>query len=54
MEKLSNWILKFRYGILVVVAAITLFLGYFIKDIQVNPDVIGYHPAGDEAAAILS
>jgi len=53
MEKLSNWILKFRYGILVVVAAITLFLGYFIKDIQVNPDVIGYHPAGDEAAALF-
>ncbi|HSW68487.1 MAG TPA: efflux RND transporter permease subunit, partial [Bacteroidales bacterium] len=53
MEKLAEIILRLRYVIIVVVSAITIFLGYFIKDIQVNPDVIGYHPAGDEAAALF-
>ena len=53
MEKLAEIILRLRYVIIVLVGAITIFLGYFIKDIQVNPDVIGYHPAGDEAAALF-
>lgn len=53
MEKLAEMIIRLRYAILVLVGAITIFLGIFIKDIQVNPDVIGYHPAGDEAAALF-
>jgi len=54
MKKFAALVLKIRYGILVLVAAITLLLGYFVKDIQVNPDVIGYHPAGDKAAALFT
>ncbi|HSV76718.1 MAG TPA: MMPL family transporter [Bacteroidales bacterium] len=54
MRKFASFILKIRYVVLVLVAVITLVLGYFVKDIQVNPDVIGYHPAGDRAAALFT
>ncbi|HSV87853.1 MAG TPA: efflux RND transporter permease subunit [Bacteroidales bacterium] len=53
MGKFVEIKLKFRHAILILVGIITLFLGYFIKDIEVNPDVIGYHPAGDKAAALF-
>lgn len=54
MEKFAEFIQRYRAVVLVVVAAITLFFGYQIKDLKVNADVLGYLPKDDVAAMLFS
>lgn len=53
MEKPALFIQKFRFVILSVILAITLFFGYFLKDLKVDADVLGYLPEGDHAAILF-
>lgn len=53
MEKLSRAILKFRQIIIGVFILLTLFLGYQIKDIKINSDVISSLPDDDPHASLL-
>ncbi|MGQ9464148.1 MAG: efflux RND transporter permease subunit [bacterium] len=47
MAGLSRLILKFRIFIILVILGITLFFGYFLKDIKINPDLTSYLPETD-------
>lgn len=53
MEKLADYVIRSRKGIIGLVILITLILGYFIKDLKVNPDVLGYLPEDDRAAILF-
>lgn len=53
MEKLSIFILRFRWVIIVAVTILTTFFAYFIKDLKVNADVLGYLPDDDRAAILF-
>ncbi|MBW6492128.1 MAG: MMPL family transporter [Lentimicrobium sp.] len=53
MENLALFIQKFRYVILSIVLLVTLFFGYFLKDLKVDADVLGYLPEGDHAATLF-
>lgn len=52
MQKFALFVQKFRYALLAIIFAITVFFGYFLKDLKVDADVLGYLPE-DDAAAIL-
>lgn len=54
MEKFAMFVQKFRYAILAMVLVLTLFFGYFIKDLKVNADVLGYLPKDDIAANLFN
>ncbi len=53
MEKLAGHIIRFRLVVVLLVVAITLFLGYFMKNLRVNADVMGYLPEDDAAASLF-
>ena len=53
MKRLAEFIIRSRKGIIGLVVLITLILGYFIKDLKVNPDVLGYLPEDDRAAILF-
>ena len=53
MEKLVVFIIHSRKGIIGLVILITLILGYFLKDLRINPDVLGYLPEDDRAAILF-
>jgi len=53
MEKLAGYIVRLRYLIIAAVLIITVFLGYFLKDIKVNADVLGYLPEDDRTATLF-
>ncbi len=46
-------ILKFRWAIIIVVVAVTLFLGYQVPGIRINSDVISSLPDKDPDAVLL-
>ncbi len=52
MEKLSEGIIKLRWPIVIAVAAITAFLGYQIKDLKIDSDIISSLPDDDPAALL--
>jgi predicted RND superfamily exporter protein len=53
MEKLSRAIIKFRKIIIGIFVLLTVFLGYQIKDIKINSDVISSLPDDDPDASLL-
>lgn len=52
MNKLANGIVKFKWLIIVVVIALTAFLGYQIKDVKINSDIISTLPDNDPIALL--
>jgi predicted RND superfamily exporter protein len=53
MEKMFKTILKIRWIIILLVIAITVFLGYQIQGIRINSDVISSLPDNDPDAVLL-
>ena len=53
MEKLAKAIVKFRWFIIVAVIVLTGFLGYNIKNIKINSDVISSLPDDDPDAVLI-
>lgn len=53
MERLAGAILKIRWPIIILVLATTLFLGFQIKNLKINSDVISSLPDDDPHASLL-
>ncbi len=53
MDKVAKYILKFRWVIIILVILTTAFLGYQIKNITINSDVISNLPDDDPDAVLL-
>ena len=47
MNRLARTVITLRIPIIIVTAALTGVFGFFAKDIQINPDIIGYLPEDD-------
>jgi len=47
MKAFSDVVIRFRKPIIFLTIAITLILGFFIKDLRINPDVTSYLPKND-------
>ncbi len=54
MKKIVENILKLRRLLIVIVILLTLFFGYFIKNLKVNADFLSYLPKDDPTAALFN
>ncbi len=54
MERYAEFVVRFRYLIILVVAAITAVMGYNLKNLEVNADVMSYLPEQDTAARLFN
>lgn len=52
MERFYSFLIRFRWVLIIVVIIITLFLGYQIKNLKINPDLISYLPKSDPAVKL--
>ena len=53
MKRLTALVYRFPLPIIIVFGAITLFFGYWIKDLRVNSDVVSYLPREDGAVRLF-
>ena len=54
MKKLAPFILAHRKAVVLVIIVLTLVLGYCIKDLRVDPDIINYLPDTDPVVKLSS
>ena len=54
MKKFAEIILKLRTVIIVTTVLVTLILGYFIKDLKINPDISSYLPKSDPVVKLFN
>jgi predicted RND superfamily exporter protein len=47
MKRLAGTVISLRIPIIIATLAITAVLGFFAKDIRINPDILGYLPKDD-------
>ncbi len=47
MNKISKFVIAHRKTVILLTLITTIFLGYFIKDLQVDPDILNYLPKSD-------
>ncbi len=53
MQKFSELVLRYRKIIMFITVLLTLVLGYFIKDLKINPDIFSYLPKSDPAVKLF-
>jgi predicted RND superfamily exporter protein len=54
MRKLTAFVFRFRLPIVIVFGVLTLFFGFWIKDLKVNSDVVSYLPKDDAAVRLFT
>lgn len=54
MKTISDYVLRFRKVIIISTIFITFVLGYFIKDLYINPDVFDSLPRDDKVAILFN
>ncbi|MEJ2594027.1 MAG: MMPL family transporter [bacterium] len=54
MKNTARGIIRYRKAILVFTLLITILSGYFMKDLEVDPDVFNYLPDDDPAATLFN
>ena len=54
MRKFAELILRFRMVIILVTVGITLFLGYSLKDLSINSDILSYMPQDDPIVVLFN
>jgi len=54
MQKFSESVIKFRKLIIFVTILITLILGFFLKDLTINSDILSYLPQDDPKVVIFN
>ena len=54
MQKFSELVIKCRKPIILLTILNTLVLGYFLKDIRINPDIISYLPEEDPVVKVFN
>jgi len=54
MENFANSIIRYRKAVIVITIVMTVFFGYFIKDIKVNSDIFSSLPKDDKTAMLFN
>lgn len=54
MGNLAHSIIKYRKAIIAITLVLTVFFGYFIKDIKVNSDILSSLPKDDKTAILFN
>ena len=54
VKKVAELIIKFRIGIIVGTILMTIVLGYSLKNLTINPDIVSYFPKGDPVVELFN
>lgn len=54
MKKVAEIVIKFRIVIIIGTILITLFFGYHLKNIKINPDIVSYFPKDDPVVELFN
>lgn len=54
MKKVAELVIKFRIGIIIGTILLTLFFGYSLKDLTINPDIVSYFPKDDPVVELFN
>lgn len=54
MKNFANSIIRYRKMVIVITLLLTIFFGYFIKDIKVNSDILSSLPKDDKTAMLFN
>ena len=54
MRKFAEFVLKFRIIIILLTVGVTFFLGYHLKDIKINSDILSYLPQNDPLVVLFN
>lgn len=52
MERFYDFLMRFRWLLIIAITVITLFFGYHIKNLKINPDLVTYLPKTDSAVRL--
>ncbi len=54
MKKLAKQVIEKNRLVIIVFVLITLFLGFFLRDLKINPDVLSYFPKNDSDVQLFN
>ncbi|MGA1977445.1 MAG: MMPL family transporter [Bacteroidales bacterium] len=54
MKDFANAIIKYRKAVIAITLVLTIFFGYFIKDIKINSDILNSLPKDDKTAILFN
>ncbi|OPX26026.1 MAG: hypothetical protein B1H06_06350 [Candidatus Cloacimonas sp. 4484_143] len=54
MKKIAELIIKFRIVIIIGTILMTIVMGYYLKNIKINPDIISYFPKDDPVVELFN
>ncbi|MDO9340728.1 MAG: MMPL family transporter [Bacteroidales bacterium] len=54
MKNFANSIIRYRKAVIAITLVLTVFFGYFIKDIKVNSDILNSLPKDDKTAQLFN
>jgi len=54
MKRFAKFVIRFPKTIIAVIIVITLVLGYFLKDLKINSDIISYLPKDDPVVVLFN
>jgi predicted RND superfamily exporter protein len=54
LKKFAGMVIRFRYVVILLTILITAILGYFIKDMKINPDFTSYLPTADSTVQLYN
>jgi hypothetical protein len=52
VKRFSDLVIRFRVPVIAATIAVTLALGYFVKDVRINSDILSYLPETDPAVQL--
>lgn len=54
MKKIAEIVIKFRIGIIIGTILLTLFFGYSLRNLTINPDIVSYFPKDDPVVELFN
>jgi uncharacterized protein len=54
MKKVAELVIKYRIGIIVGTILLTLFFGYSLRNLTINPDIVSYFPKDDPVVELFN
>ncbi len=54
MKKIAELVIKFRIVVIVGTILLTLFFGYHLKNMKINPDIVSYFPKSDPVVKLFN
>ncbi len=54
MKKIAALVINYRIGIIIGTILLTLFFGYSLRNLTINPDIVSYFPKDDPVVELFN